>query len=56
MDVVGLPHNQLGTEAKYYVMIDTPNDTQSDPDLKQTAKSLMVGHKNNQYKKQKMNT
>ena len=36
--------DNLITEAYYYVMIDTPNDMQSD--LKQTAKSLMFGRKN----------
>ena len=34
MNVVGY---ELGAEANYYVMIDTPNDMQSD--LKYTAKS-----------------
>ena len=34
------------------VMIDTPNDMPSD--LKQIAKGLMVGRKNNQNKKAKM--
>ena len=39
----------LGAEAFYYVIIDTPNDMISD--LKWSAKSLMVGRKNNQTKK-----
>ena len=39
----------LGAEAYYYVNVDTPNDMPSD--FKETAKSLMVGRKNNQSKK-----
>ena len=30
MDVVGEPHKQLGAEAYYYVMTETPNDIPSD--------------------------
>ena len=30
MDVVGYPHKQLGAEAKYYVMINFPNDFLTD--------------------------
>ena len=30
MDVVGQPHKQLGAEAYYYVIIDTPNGMPSD--------------------------
>ena len=48
MDVVGFPHKQLEAVAYYYVMIDTSNDMPSD--LKETAKSLMVGRENNQTK------
>ena len=43
MDVVGYTHKQLGAEAYYYFMIDTRNDMPSD--LKQTAKSLIIGRK-----------
>ena len=44
MDVVGKTHKQLRAEAYYYA----PNDIPSD--LKKTAKSPMVGRKNNQTK------
>ena len=43
MNVVGQPHYKLGAEGYYYGMIDAPNDMPSD--LKQIAKSLMVGRK-----------
>ena len=41
--LLGLPHKELGAEAYYYVMIDTPNDMTSD--LKYRRQSLMVGCK-----------
>ena len=43
MDAVGQPRKQLGTEAYYYAMIDTPNGMSSD--LEYIANSLMVGRK-----------
>ena len=39
LSVVGIPHKQLGAEAYYDVMIDTPTDLSSD--LKQTAKKVL---------------
>ena len=42
--------NSLQLFSSYYLMIDAPNCMPSA--LKQTAKSLMVGRKNNQKQKQ----
>ena len=49
MDIVGYPDKVFGAEAYYYLICDSPNDVPSD--IKQTAKSMMVGRENNQTNK-----